>query len=99
MQFDLPTLEEELGQPPDLDLFARRYQPPVPHEKLGAADAEYNVHRIQIAGVTIRYVEGRLSVQLTVEGELPQPTLAVLTRDLLEKLAALESSPCERVRL
>jgi hypothetical protein len=98
-EFDLPTLEEELGQPPDLDLFGRRYQPPVPHEKLGAADAEYNVHRIQIAGVTVRYVEERLCVQLTVEGQLPQPILDALTRDLLEKMAALENVPCELVPL
>ncbi len=36
---------------------------------------------------------------MTVEGELPQKILDTLTRDLFEKLRALENAPCELIRL
>jgi len=98
-QFEIPSLEEELGKRPDLDLFARRYRPPVTHESLEKSPEEYNVHRVAIAGVTVRYVEDMDSVQMTVEGELPPETLDTLTRDLLDKLSALENVPCELIRL
>ena len=44
----LPTLEEQLGGPPDLDRFASRYRPPVPHEAAPAKEEEHNVHRMPI---------------------------------------------------
>ena len=49
--------------------------------------------------MVVRYVEDMRSIQMTVEGELPQQVLDVLTRDLLRKLASLENAPCELVRL
>jgi len=98
-QFEIPSLKEELGKPPDLNLFERRFRPPVAHEVIPGSVEEYNVHRVSIGGVTVRYVEGMDCVQMTVEGELPKDTLDVLTCDLFDKLSALENSPCELIRL
>jgi hypothetical protein len=98
-QFEIPSLEEELGKSPDLDLFARLYKPPVAHEELARAEDEYNIRRIKIESVVVRYVEAMDSIQMTVEGELPQRTLDVLIRDLRDKLSALENAPCEAIRL
>jgi len=98
-KFEVPSLEEELGKPPDLALFARLCNPPVAHEELASSVEEYNVHRIKVEGVVVRYVEDMDSVQMTAEGELPMETLDALTRDLLDKLSALENAPCELIRL
>lgn len=95
----IPSLEEELGQPPDLELFDRLYKPPVAHEPLAKSEEEYNVRRIKIEGVVVRYGEETDAVQMTVEGELPQQTLEILTRDLLDKLSRLENAVCDLIRL
>jgi hypothetical protein len=94
-----PSLQDELGKPPDLDLFTKLYRPSVMHEELAGSEDEYNVDRIKVEGVVVRYVEEMQSVQLTVEGELPQEMLDALTHDLIEKLAVLENAPCELLRL
>ena len=91
----LPSLEKELGGKPDLDLFEQRYSPPVLHEELPSTPEEYNIHRIRVAGVIVRYVEEMYVVQLTVEGDLPPATLDALTTDLLSKLSTLENAPIE----
>jgi hypothetical protein len=39
------------------------------------------------------------AIQMTVERSLPQGTLDALTRDLLDKLAKLEDTPCELIKL
>jgi hypothetical protein len=98
-QFEIPSLQDELGKPPDLDLFAQLYKPSVVREELAGSEDEYNVHRIKVEGVVVRYVEEMESVQMTVEGELPQKTLDAITHDLLKKLSALENTPCELIRL
>ena len=95
----IPSLEEELGRPPDLDLFAKRYRPPVDHEVLPQPIEEFDVHRIKVGGIIVRYVEDMHSVQLTVEGDLPQETVADLTRDLVDKLSMLENAPFELIKL
>ncbi len=98
-KFEIPSLHEELGKSPDLDLFERLYKPSIPHEELAKSEDEYNVHRIKVEGVTVRYLEEMDAVQMTVEGGLPQKTLDALTRDLLDKLSKLENTSCELIRL
>src|SRR5216117_3029675 len=98
-EIKIPSLQDELGKSPDLDLFARLYKPRVEHEDMAGLEDEYNVHRIKVEGVVVRYVEDVHSIQMTVEGELPQKILHTLTRDLFEKLTALENAPCELIRL
>lgn len=87
--FGLPELEEELGGKPDFELFQQLYRPPLSHEELPRTPEEYNIHRLKVSGVIIRYVEEMRSIQMTVEGELPPPTLDALTTDLLAKLSRL----------
>ena len=98
-QFEIPSLEDQLGKPPDLELFARLHKPAVAHEDLAEAEDEFSVHRIEVDGVVVRYAEGMEAIQMTVEGELPEKTLEVLTRDLLEKLSQIGNAACELIRL
>lgn len=93
-QLEIPSLEEALGGPPDLDLYERLYQPSVAHKRLPKSETEHGVHRISVDGVVVRYVEAMDSIQMTVEGDLPSQTLDALTRDLLDKFSKLERSPC-----
>lgn len=92
-------LREELGFVPDLDLLAALYDPPVQHEKLPEVEDEYQISRIAVNGVTVRYEETMWYVRLTVEGDLPAATAAALTSDLRDKLSALERKPYELIRL
>ena len=96
---NIPTAEEELGKPLDLELFDRLYKPAVAHEAVANSEDEHNVVRIKVEGVVVRYVEEMGSIQMTVEGDLPQKTSDALTRDLIEKLSKLENAPCELIRL
>ena len=94
-----PTLEEELGATPNIELFERLYRPPLAHEVIPGNENEYGVHRIRNGGVIIRYVQNSHCIQITVEGDLPKPTLELLTLDLLDKLSKLENSACELIQL
>ena len=82
-----------------MDAFHRLYRPEVEHEALPPVDGEYDVHRIRVGGVVLKYTRSMYSVHLKVEGELPEPTIDLVTRDLVEKMAILENAPCELVRL
>ncbi len=90
-----PPLAEKLGTQPDLDTFGRLYQPAVPHHELPPREDEYGIHRIEIDGVIVRYVTDMHSIQITVEGTLPDETTRALVTDLREKLATVENTPCE----
>ena len=96
---ELVRLRKELGKLPDLELFGRLYKPAMVHETLAKSEDEHNVFRIKVEGVLVRYVEEMNSIQMTVEGDLPQDTLDTLTRDLLDKLSKLENTPCELIPL
>lgn len=96
---ELAELTDELGGPPDLELFARLFNPSVAHEPVAREGDEYDTTRITVAGVVVRYVDTMGTLQLTVEGDLPQPTIDALTGELCDRLSALERSPCELRRL
>jgi hypothetical protein len=49
--------------------------------------------RISIDGVTVRYVEQRFGVNITVEGALPPEQVQILIEDARSKLEALDRSP------
>lgn len=98
-ELEIPTLEQELGKPPDLELFSRRYKPSIAHEPLEHREDEHGVHRIKVEGVIVRYVEGMHSIQITVEGELPEGVAKSLSADLLDKVAKLENTRCTLVAL
>jgi hypothetical protein len=60
-----------------------------------ANEDEYQVHRIRVDGVVVRYVEESYTVQVTVEGELPAEVVEQLRRELAHALEALEHTPIE----
>jgi hypothetical protein len=91
----MEELTLELGKRPDLELAETLFCPGIPHEKLPDNEDEWRVHRINIHGVVVRYVEDSHSIQTTVEGSLPQETLETLASDLTQKLATLENTPYE----
>jgi hypothetical protein len=95
-----PSLEEQLGVPPDLNLAAQLYKPNVAFDEVPRLEEDaYGVHRIKIDGLIVRYVEDSHCIQLTVEGELPQQTADALTSDLVRKMSILENTACELIRL
>ena len=96
---EIEKLKDELGFEPELDGLAELYNPPIPHEKVPEREDEYNIRRITVNGVTVRYVEDGWSIRMTVEGDLPTSTAEILTSDLRRKLSALERKPYEIIRL
>jgi hypothetical protein len=83
---------------PDLNLLETLYAPEIATEiikrKVSEDDDDevddYHVHRIRIGDVIVRYVEDWSSINVTVEGELPQEIVEQLKKDLMDKFAALE---------
>lgn len=90
----LRELVAVFGSPPDLALLEHLYRPDgVTHVPLPKGPDEHNVHRIQISDTVVRYVEDSHTVQMTVEGQLPESVLEQLLTDLERKLATLERCP------
>ena len=86
-------LTSKLGRAPDLDLLSTLYQPPLEYTAIPSDDPdEYNVFRIRVQGVVVRYVEKSDTLQVTVEGDLPRHSIETLQSDLLNKLMALEDT-------
>ncbi len=96
---EMNEFKKRHGFEPDLDLFAELYDPPVQHEKIPAVEDEFHVYRININGVTVRYNQDNWTVSVTVEGDLPTAITNAITSDLRTKLAALERTAYEVIRL
>jgi hypothetical protein len=62
---------------------------------LPEVEGELWVTRIRVQGVIVRYVEDMYSLQMTIEGALPQPIITALRDDLLARMEILENAPCE----
>jgi hypothetical protein len=81
---------------PNLNLLETLYAPEIATEIITKKfsedddDDEYNVHRIRIGDIIVRYVEDMGGIKVTVEGELPQEIVEQLKNDLIKKFAALE---------
>jgi hypothetical protein len=86
-------LQAVLGSPAKFEILPFLYRPELAHEELPEDDEEYNVHRVRIGGVVVRYVEDMFHVQVTVEGDLPADGIEEIRRDLIGKLQALEQAP------
>jgi hypothetical protein len=95
----IEKLTKACGVAPDLDLAAKLYRPELLHEEVPRVEHEYNVFRIRIDGIVVRYVEDMHSIQMTVEGNLPQTSVQALVSDLLAKLSALDNAPYEAKQL
>lgn len=95
----MKQLMEELGTRPNLDLAAKLFRPSIPYEDIPKVEEEYNVFRIKVDGVVVRYVQDMYSVQMTVEGDLPQATVEVLASELVSNISTLESAPIDLKKL
>jgi hypothetical protein len=95
LQRQVELLTRALGAAPDLDLAHKLYHPDLPHQATPKGPDEHNVFRICIDGVVVRYVETGHSIQMTVEGDLPQASVQALVSDLVTKLSSLEKAPYE----
>ncbi|PCC71559.1 hypothetical protein SAMN02745121_01104 [Nannocystis exedens] len=89
---ELEKLTQELGAPPDLDLAERLFRPSVAHEALADEDDSYDTTRITVDGVVVRFVRDGFSLQMTVEGDLPESTVDAIAEELREKLSTLEQT-------
>ncbi len=75
------------------------YEPPLDHQSLPTGrPEEFNVFRLDVGDVTVRYVEDMTGVMMTVEGQLPEDTIQRLVDDLSRKLSLLEGLPYIAVR-
>lgn len=84
---------ENDGHLPDLDLYKKRYVPPISHTPLDRDQDEFRVHRIAVDGVSVVYREDHEGIYITVEGELPLETTNAIFSDALTKLSVLENTP------
>lgn len=96
-QFDIPTLEEQVGGSIDAEAEAQLFHPPIDHEK-GPDTGKFDIRYLLINGVSVRYEEGLQEIEITFEGALPQKTVNAVVKDLAAKLTRLEGSPCAAKR-
>lgn len=92
-------LQGELGDLPDLDLVEQLFRPSIAHELLPDGDDSYNTTRITVEGVVIRLVDNGDSLHMTVEGDLPEPTVDAIAEELRAKYSELERVTCVVKRL
>ena len=95
LEEQLERLAQQLGSCPDLELADQLFSPPLPHERVPGTEAEYNVVRIKLDGIVVRYVANAHSIQMTVEATLPVVSVQKLTSDLCEKMGRLENTTFE----
>ncbi len=95
-------LRSEAGIEVDLPLYKRRYQPSVEHEEVVVDDedgTDWNVHRVRIDGVVVRFNEEMDSVVITVEGDLAEEVVDRVAEELRTRLSTLENAPCRIERV
>ncbi|MDC0718097.1 hypothetical protein [Nannocystis bainbridge] len=95
----LEKLDTALGAPPDLDLAGQLFRPSIAHEVLKDDDDAYNTVRVRVDGVVVRFVDNGHSLQMTVEGELPEATVRAIADELRAKLELLERTSYTSKRL
>ena len=100
----LDQQDEFLGQSPgaggEIEVIGTLYDPslacvplacvPIVASDEVEGDIVERIHRVAVDGVVVRYAEGMGGVTMTVEGLLPEATLATLIDDLRGKLARVE---------
>ncbi|WAS94572.1 hypothetical protein [Nannocystis punicea] len=96
---ELASLDEGLGVPPDLDLAEQLFRPSIAHEACPEEEDSYDTTRILVDGVIVRFVRSSYSLQMTVEGELPEATVDAIAEELRERLSRLEHCDYSMTRL
>lgn len=87
------------GHKPDLELFKKRYFPPVKHTALPADEDDFRIHRFMIDDVSLKYVENSHAVYATVEGKLPEKTVSKIMNAGCQNLSSLEGVPYKIIEL
>lgn len=90
---------ERHGVAPDLAAWQARYALDIPYEALPEVDGEYDVTRVSVSGVTVRFVEESFAVRVVIEGELPEAERAAVLEGTRRALARIEGAACEVRRL
>ena len=87
--------------PDDPSLLETLYSPElIPHRPIpeNEEEEEYNVHRIEIEGICVRYVEDHFNIMVTVEGDLSPEMVTAVLDDLISKLSKLEETEYHQVQ-
>lgn len=88
----MQQLVAELGFVPDLDLVSTLYRADESMAELPPAEDEYNIFRVSVDGITVRFTEEGFLVQAVVEGALQQRVLDRLQQSILDKLSRLHGA-------
>lgn len=89
-----------IGHAPDLAAWAARFAPPVAHTpRANDDDDQWRTTQIAIDGVTVRFDEHDDHVLVTIEGALPDATVATVIEDARAKLARVEATGYRAISL
>jgi hypothetical protein len=86
---EIQRLEENMGRVPDLDLIPLLYLPDDSVTPLPPLEGEYNVFRVLVDGIVVRFTEESHLIRAMVEGTLSQERLRALQESVRNKLSAL----------
>ena len=89
---EMQRLASLTGFEPDLNVVRSLYCPDASAVELPRTEDEYNIVRVSLDGVTVRFTEDSFSVEVLVEGALAEPTKKELQRSVLEKLSRLDGA-------
>jgi len=96
---DMNGFRETMGFEPDLDLIPHLYQLDEHTQELPKEDDEYNVVRVRIDDVTVKFIEDGFSIHAVVQGELAAGREAALKQSLREKLSRLDGQEWEVIEM
>lgn len=92
---EMQRLEAHIGRTPDLDLIPFLYCPDDSITQLPQDEDQYNVFRVLVDGVVVRFTEESHLVRAVVEGRLSQERLRALQESVRNKLSAAEGATWE----
>ena len=82
----------EFRRASDPMLLEKLYVPPLDCEPIPPSAEQYNVYRVKLDGIIVRYVEDMDSIMITIEGKLDQTKTDTIVENLCEKLGKLEGT-------
>jgi hypothetical protein len=94
-QEGMSRLSEALGYQPDEKQIKELYTFDFEHGDIQKDEDTYNLFYVYIDGVRVRFTEGLQGLQVVIEGRLSGEKESLIKRQLVDKLSALENSPCE----
>lgn len=92
---EMERLELSIGRTPDLDLIPSLYRPDDSVTQLPKREDEYNIFRVLVDGVVVRFTEQPHGIRATVEGTLSRERLQAFEESIRNKLTTLEGAPWE----